>query len=223
MKYLEYNIQNMSISKQPTDKTVLISGAKNYFGLHFNFDEEFSALAGAKRCEFFKNRKLEQVDLVDGACAIPNDFLADKNTFEIRVTCGTMIATPWATVAITESGTILPDEPDVEPEAGTEYVKTASGDNASPYLRAGTNGLEYSQDGEHWNNGVSGVPEVPVLPTDARYVRKNGDWVVLTDDELLTGTATALTELDPSADLATVIDKVNEIIGILKDRNIATT
>lgn len=223
MKYLEYSVKNMTISKDTSDKTVLISGAKNYFGLHFSFDDEFSALAGTKAVEFYKNRKTARVDLVDGACAIPNDFLTDKNTFEIRVISGTMIATPWATVAITESGTILPDEPDVEPEAGTEYVKTASGDNAAPYLRAGTNGLEYSQDGEHWNNGVSGVPEVPVLPNDAKYVRKNGDWVVLTDDELLAGAATALTELDPSADLATVINKVNEIIGILKDRNIATT
>ena len=58
-----------------------------------------------------------------------------------------------------------------------EYVKTASGENAAPYLRASTNGLEYSQNGEDWNSGVSGVPEVPSRPKGAAYLRKNGDWV----------------------------------------------
>ena len=79
MKYLEYSVKNMTISKDTSDKTVLISGAKNYFGLHFSFDDEFSALAGTKAVEFYKNRKTARVDLVDGACAIPNDFLTDKN------------------------------------------------------------------------------------------------------------------------------------------------
>lgn len=35
MKYLEYDIKNMAITRTPTDKTPLISGAVGYFGLHF--------------------------------------------------------------------------------------------------------------------------------------------------------------------------------------------
>lgn len=219
MKYLEYNVQNMNISKQPGDKTVLISGAVNYFGLHFNFDEEFSALAGAKICEFYKNRQTVKVDLVDDACAIPNDFLKDNKPFEIRIISGTMVGTPWAVVSITESGVILPDEPQEEPAEGTEYVKCLSGDEAVALLRAGENGLEYSQDGNEWKSGVSGVPEVPTTPTDSVYMRKNGDWVDASD-LLMINAAVALETLDPAADLTTVIDKVIEIIEIMKNRGI---
>lgn len=221
MKYLEYAVKNMSISRKTDDKAVLISGAKNYFGLHFEFDEEFSALEGAKRCEFFKNRKLEKVDLVDGACAIPNEFLADKNSFEIRVVSGTMVATPWVVVAITESGSIMPDEPGEEPETGTEYVKTPS-DKSVPYIREGDDGFEYSVDGINWIKGINGVRDVPATPADETYARKNGDWVPI-DGVLMKGTSTAVAELDPSADLATVINKINEIIGIMNDRGITTT
>lgn len=221
MKYLEYEVNNMNISRKPGDKTVLISGAKNYFGLHFTFDEEFSAIAGAKKCEFFKNRKLEKIDLVDGACAIPNEFLADKNSFEIRVVSGTTVATPWVVVTITESGSIMPDEPGEEPETGTEYVKTPS-EKAVPYIRVGDNGFEYSVDGINWKKGINGVPDVPSTPADNTYARKNGDWVPI-DDAIMTGTATAIAELAPSADLTTVIGKINEIIGIMNARGITTT
>ena len=221
MKYLEYEVNNMNISRKPGDKTVLISGAKNYFGLHFTFDEEFSAIAGAKKCEFFKNRKLEKIDLVDGACAIPNEFLADKNSFEIRVVSGTTVATPWVVVTITESGSIMPDEPGEEPEKGTEYVKTPS-EKAVPYIRVGDNGFEYSVDGINWKKGINGVHDVPATPADKTYARKNGDWVPI-DDVIMKGTATAVAELAPSADLATVINKINEIIGIMNDRGITTT
>ena len=221
MKYLEYEVNNMNISRKPGDKTVLISGAKNYFGLHFTFDEEFSAIAGAKKCEFFKNRKLEKIDLIDGACAIPNEFLTDKNSFEIRVVSGTTVATPWVVVTITESGSIMPDEPGEEPETGTEYVKTPS-EKAVPYIREGDNGFEYSVDGKNWKKGINGVPDVPSTPADNTYVRKNGDWVPI-DDAIMTGTATAVSELAPSADLATVINKINEIIGVMNDRGITTT
>ena len=221
MKYLEYEVNNMNISRKPGDKTVLISGAKNYFGLHFTFDEEFSAIAGAKKCEFFKNRKLEKIDLIDGACAIPNEFLTDKNSFEIRVVSGTTVATPWVVVSITESGSIMTDEPDEEAETGTEYVKTPS-EKAVPYIRVGDNGFEYSVDGINWKKGINGVPDVPSTPADNTYARKNGDWVPI-DDAIMTGTATAIAELAPSADLATVINKINEIIGIMNDRGITTT
>lgn len=177
MKYLEFDVKNMAISRTAGDKTALISGAVNYFGLHFNFDEEFAAIPGAKAVEFYKNRNKIRVDLVDNQCAIPNELLTDKANFEMRVVSGNTIGTTWLGVGITESGVIMPEEPEEEAPSGMEYVKTASGENAAPYLRASTNGLEYSQNGEDWNSGVSGVPEVPSRPKGAAYLRKNGDWV----------------------------------------------
>lgn len=177
MKYLEFDVKNMAISRTAGDKTALISGAVNYFGLHFNFDEEFAAIPGVKAVEFYKNRNKIRVDLVDNQCSIPNELLTDKANFEIRVVSGNTIGTTWLGVGITESGVILPETPEEEPPESMEYVKTASGENAAPYLRASTNGLEYSQNGEDWNSGVSGVPEVPSRPKGAAYLRKNGDWV----------------------------------------------
>lgn len=177
MKYLEFDISNMAITKNSKDKTALISGAVSYFGLHFSFDEEFADIPGGKAVEFIKKNNKDRRDLVDGKCEIPNWILTDKDTFSIRVTCGNTIGTQWAQVNITESGIIMPEEPEEEAPSGMEYVKTVSGENAAPYLRASTNGLEYSQNGEDWNSGVSGVPEVPSRPKGAAYLRKNGDWV----------------------------------------------
>lgn len=177
MKYLEFDVKNMAITRTAGDKTALISGAMNYFGLHFNFDDEFADIPGTKSVEFYKNRNKIRVDLVDNACPIPNELLTDKANFEMRVVSGNTIGTTWTSVGITESGVILPETPEEEPPESMEYVKTASGENAVPYLRAGTNGLEYSQNGEDWNSGVSGVPEVPNRPKDAIFGRANGDWV----------------------------------------------
>lgn len=175
MKYLAFDVKNMAIAK--TDKASLISGAVGYFGLQFNFDEEFSYIPGTKAVEFVKKNNKERKDLVDGKCEIPNWILADKDPFQMRVTCGNTIGTQWASVSITEGGIIMPEEPEEEAPPGMEYVKTASGEYAAPYLRASTNGLEYSKDGTDWNSGVSGVPEVPARPQEAAYLRKNGDWV----------------------------------------------
>lgn len=177
MKYLEFDISNMAITKNSKDRSTLISGAVSYFGLHFNFDEEFADIPGGKSVEFMKKNNKDRRDLVDGKCEIPNWILTDKDNFSMRVTCGTTIGTQWAQVNITEGGIIMPEEPEEEAPSGMEYVKTASGENAAPYLRASTNGLEYSQNGEDWNSGVSGVPEVPSRPKGAVYLRKNGDWV----------------------------------------------
>lgn len=179
MKYLEYDVKNMAITKSAGSKESLISGAVNYFGLKFNFDEEFAGIAGLKAVEFYKNRQSKRVDLVDGMCAVPNELLKDNKAFEMRVISGNTVGTQWTSVQITESGVIMPEEPEENAPEGMEYVKTQSGDNAAPYLRAGTNGLEYSQNGEEWNSGVSGVPEVPSRPKGAVYGRKNGDWVNL--------------------------------------------
>lgn len=178
MKYLEFSVNNMKISKNSTDKTALISGAIDFFGVHFEFDEDFKAIPGIKAVEFIKKNNKDRKELVDGKCAIPNWILTDKDVFQIRVTSGTTIGTQWEQVAITEGGIIMPETPDEEPPAMMAYVKTPSGEYEVALIRATTNGLEYSTDGgETWNSGVSGVPEVPARPKDAVYLRKNGDWV----------------------------------------------
>lgn len=177
MKYLEFEVKNMAITRASGNTTALISGAVNYFGLHFTFDEEFSEIPGAKSVELSKNKQSRRIDLVDGMCAVPNDLLKDKNAIEFRVLSGNTIATPWTSIGITESGLIMPETPEEEAPSGTEFVKTYTGERAAPLLRSGTNGLEYSVDGENWNSGVSGVPEVPKTKDDYAYLRKNGDWV----------------------------------------------
>lgn len=215
MKYLEFDISNMAITKKSKDRTALISGAVGYFGLQFNFDEEFADIAGGKAVEFIKKNNKERKDLVDGKCEIPNWILADKDPFQMRVTCGSTIGTQWAQVGITEGGIIMPEKPEEEAPSGMEYVKTQSGENAAPYLRAGTNGLEYSQNGEDWNSGVSGVPEVPSRPKGAAYLRKNGDWVNaeeylsenggetnLIDEVNVNGTALPITDKSVNIDLS---------------------
>lgn len=177
MKYINYDVKNMAISRTTGDKTALISGAVNYFGLHFNFDDEFAAIPGGKAVEFYKNKQTRRVDLVENQCAIPNELLADNKNFEMRVISGNTIGTIWLSVGITESGVIMPEEPEEESPSGMEYVKTASGENAAPYLKATTNGLEYSKDGEIWQSGVSGVPEVEKTKKPKAYLRTYGDWI----------------------------------------------
>lgn len=167
----------MAISPSQGEKTKLISGAVNYFGMHFNFDDEFAAIPGAKAVEFYKNKQTRRVDLVENQCAIPNELLADNKNFEMRVVSGNTIGTIWLSVGITESGTVIPEEPEEELPESMEYVKTFTGEQSAPLLRASTNGLEYSTNGEDWNSGVSGVPEVPTRPKDAIFGRTNGDWV----------------------------------------------
>lgn len=204
MKYLEFDISNMAITKNSKDKTVLISGAVSYFGLHFNFDEEFAAIPGGKAVEFIKKNNKDRKDLVDGKCEIPNWILADKDNFSMRVTCGTTIGTQWAQVSITEGGIIMPEEPEEEAPPTMEYVKTASGENAAPYLRASTNGLEFSKDGETWEGGVSGVPEVPKKPNGAKYVRTYGDWVLQEESDAIKAVkvdGVALTSTDGAVDI----------------------
>lgn len=212
MKYLEFDISNMAITKNSKDKTALISGAVGYFGLQFNFDEEFSDIPGAKAVEFIKKNNKERKDLVDGKCEIPNWILTDKDPFQIRVTCGTTVGTQWAQVGITEGGIIMPEEVEEDSPSGMEYVKTQSGENAAPYLRASTNGLEYSQNGEDWNSGVSGVPEVPSRPKGAAYLRKNGDWV--NAEEYLAengGETNVINEVQVDGTALTVTDKAVNI------------
>lgn len=204
MKYLEFKVSNMAISRATGDKTALISGAVNYFGLHFGFDEEFASIPGAKAVEFYKNRNKIRVDLVDNACAIPNELLTDKQAFEIRVISGNTIGTQWQSIGITESGAIMPEEPEEELPETMEYVKTFTGDEAAPLLRAGMNGLEFSKDGETWQGGVSGVPEVPKTKKPQKYVRTYGDWVLQEETEGITEVkvdGTVLTPIDGAVDI----------------------
>lgn len=204
MKYLEYLVSNMQISRKNTDKTPLISGAVDYYGLAFEFDEEFSAIPGGKRVEFIKKNNKESRDLVDGKCSIPNWILTDKDVFQIRVTSGNTIGTQWQQITITEGGIIMPEEPEEEAPPTMEYVKTASGESAAPYLRASTNGLEFSKDGETWEGGVSGVPEVPKKPNGGKYVRTYGDWVLQEESDAIKEVkvdGVALTPTDGAVDI----------------------
>ena len=221
MKFIEFDVSGMAITK--ADKAAFISGAVNYFGIHFNFDEEFQKVVGTKTAEFFKNRNRVRVDLAGDACAVPNEMLADKSPFEVRVISGNMVATPWLSVQISESGTIQPEIPEEDLPETMDYVKTLVGENAVAMFRKGASGLEFSQNGEDWESGISGIPDVPKSPKNATYVRKNGDWVQQEEPaqvEGLSGTAANVAELPGDADLAAVIAKVNEIIGVLVDRGI---
>lgn len=247
MKYLQFEVKNMALVKK--DNTQLISGAVDYYGLEISFDDEFASIPGIKAVEFDKKHYMPRVDIVDGKVALPNRLLADKDVFQMRVVAGNTIGTPWIQVSITEGGFILPEEPTEPAPELMEYVKTFSGDNAAPYLRATTNGLEYSQDNEIWQSGVSGVPEVEKTKVPKRYVRTYGDWIPLeetagitevkvdgvaltpvegaVDIELagrtLTGAASQLTLLNTTeTDIPTIVGKINEIITALQIRGIAT-
>lgn len=209
MKYINYDVKNMAISPSQGEKAKLISGAINYFGLHFNFDEEFADIPGGKAVEFIKKNNKDRRELADGKCEIPNWILADKDNFFMRVTCGTTIGTQWAQVGITEGGIIMPEEPGEEAPSGMEYVKTASGESAAPYLRASTNGLEYSQNGEDWNSGVSGVPEVPTRPKDAIFGRTNGDWVRI--DKMISEASGGIREVKVDGTALTPVDGAVDI------------
>lgn len=223
MQYLEFDVKDMKISKSASDKTTPISGSVNYYGMHFNFDEAFAAVPGAKSVEFYKNKRNIRVGLLDGACRIPNEMLADKAAFEIRVISGDIVGTPWISVGVTESGIIQSEIPEEESPENMSYVKTLTGDSMVALLRKGPTGLEYSQNGEDWESGVSGVPDVPKTPDGAAYLRKNGDWVVYEAPETvdgLTGTAEEVQELETDSELSAVIAKVNELIGCLKERGV---
>lgn len=192
MKYLEYEVKNTAISRLSTDKTALISGAVDYFGLHFTFDEEFGTIPGEKAVEFFKGRSRERVALVDGSCAIPNGFLEDSTQLEFRVVAGTTVGTPWVNVTITASGVILPEEPVTPPASGTAYVTTPNGEKTAAMIRSGEDGLEYSLDGNKWK--------------PAAGEKIVADTVVLLDSG--------------ESEISTVVAKINELIGVLKNHGI---
>lgn len=218
MKYIAFGIEKYALRRITNDISP-ITGSKNHFGLEFTFDEEFAAIAGEKCCEFYKDRNLEKVSIVDGKCAIPNSFLDDKGAFEIRVLSGNAVATPWIAVNVITSGAILPESVEELPEE-YQYVKTLSGDEAAPLLRHGESGLEYSWNGVEWVSAVNGVPEVPTTTEAKTYVRSKGDWVEVDVTALLNTTVATVEKLDDTADLTAVIAKVNELIDVLKTKNV---
>ena len=267
MKFIKLEVSNFTIQK--AEGINPISGSKNYFGLQFTFDNEFASLGGSKTCEFFKNRNKARVNIVDGKCMIPNEFLEDKNYFEVRILSGNTVATPWLAINVTESGAILPEEVEDLPEE-YEYVKTLSGESAAPLLRESEDGLQYSADGSTWKNALNGIPDVPRNSDGKKYVRAYGDWVEAEDtggtsesaiEEIkVNGTALPadnksvnidLSEYIKAADAATkeeigklqtlqgeaekiaeisveepdasvIVEKINELIGILKARGICS-
>lgn len=230
MKYLEYEVRNLAITKNKQDKASPISGAVNYFGIHFDFDEEFANLPGTKAAEFFKGRTPIRVDLVEGKCGIPNEFLQDSTPFDMRVLCGGLVATPWVSVSVTASGPITPETPEEDAPTGLEYVKTESGDKAIPYMRMGPNGPEFSQNGVDYEGSVSGIPDVPKDKRgepQKKYMRVNGDWVEYVEPEGgaggLTGAATALTAIDTTGEVTTasLAAELNKVIALLQTRGIA--
>lgn len=217
MKYLEYIVKNMKISKSQTDKAVLISGATDYFGMHFTYDEEFASLEEVKTCEFFKNRKTVKVDLVDGYCAVPNEILRDKNPFEMRVVSGNTVGTPWVAVAITEGGIINNnDEPEELAPMGTAYVKTLTGENNISMIRDNDGVFEFSKDGQSWktinstaNNGNSENVEPPVISDEQINERIES---YLSDNDFATNADVDNKVKESLSDYATK-DYVQQLIG----------
>jgi hypothetical protein len=215
MKYLEFEVKSMTLGRKGGDKTAPISGSVNYFGVSVDFDEDFASIPGGKSVEFFKNKATTRRDLIDGKCGIPNELLKDKDAFEMRIVSGCTVATPWVKIVVTESGSITPEEPEEQPEEGMEYVKTQSGDNAVPFLRVATNGLEFSKNGEDWEGGLSGVPEVPKKPNGAKYLRVHGDWIPYEEPEI--PEVPDLTELQGRVESnSTAVEKHEQAIEELK-------
>lgn len=211
----------MKISKSQTDKAVLISGATDYFGLHFTYDEEFASLEEVKTCEFFKNRKTVKVDLVDGYCAVPNEILRDKNPFEMRIVSGNTVGTPWVAVAITEGGIIInDDEPEELAPMGTAYVKTLTGENNISMIRDNDGAFEYSKDGQNWktvnystNNGNSENVESPVISDEQINERiesylSDNDYAKNTDVDNKIRNAISDIDINSAVTEVTKIDKV---------------
>lgn len=247
MKYLQYSVSNMAVSRDNTDRTIVTSGAVGYYGIELTFDEEFAEIAGTKAVEFYKDKHTYRRNVADGKVTIPTEVLKDAKGFDFRVVSGSTVATGWATVGVTESGVIEEESPDTPAPAGYEYVKTPSGDEAAPYFRVGTNGLEYSKDGTNFVPGLEGVQDVPATPSGQGYIRKNGEWEAFDADEVITevklngtalaktdgsvnveveglqGVATQLEKLDADeTDAATIVATVNSIIDLLQSRGIAT-
>lgn len=175
MHYVKFKTVGTTLSK--SDKMPIVSGSMDFYGIEVIFDEFWINIPGTKQVEFYKNRRYEKLDLVEGISILPNEFIADKYPYEMRVSSGNMIATPWISVTLTEGGPLFTDKPDEEIPENLSFVKTPKGDQSISQLRAGTNGLEYSINGIDWESAINGIPDVPRNTDDISYLRKRGDWI----------------------------------------------
>lgn len=175
MRYIKFKASEFSLARE--DKTPIVSGSIDFYGIEIVFDEFWKNLPGTKQLQFYKNRNRVQSDLVEGKCVLPNEFIADKASFEMRMSSGDTIATPWISVVLTEGGPLFTDKPDEDIPENLSFVKTPKGDTAISQLRAGETGLEYSVNGIDWESAINGIPDVPRNSEDASYLRKRGDWI----------------------------------------------
>lgn len=175
MRYIKFKASEFSLTRD--DKTPIVSGSIDFYGIEIAFDEFWKNLPGTKQIEYYKSRRYEKFDLVEERCILPNEFIADKAPFEMRLSSGDTIATPWISVMITEGGPLFSDKPDEELPENLSFVKTPKGDNAISQLRVGETGLEYSINGIDWEAAINGIPDVPRNTDDISYLRKRGDWI----------------------------------------------
>lgn len=217
MKYLLFNVTKQTVSRTKGDDAQIVSGSLGYYGIQVDFDEESLNIPGMKSAEFFKEKHSVMVDLVDGKCVIPDDMLKTATPFELRIICGN-VTTTWTSISVAAGGVIPTETPD-EPQDGTAYVKSVSGENAVAMLRTGNNGLEYSANGVDFEPGVNGVPDAP-RGKDKLFARTNGDWINLEGKLLTGGSPKTIVPLDAAAELTATVEKVNEILAALAAQGI---
>lgn len=194
MHYIKFKASEFSLLRD--DKTPIVSGSIDFYGIEIAFDEFWKNLPGTKQIQFYKSRNRVQSDLVDGKCILPNEFIADKAPFEMRLSSGDTVATPWIPVTLTEGGPMFTDKPDEEIPEELSYVKTPKGDHAISQLRVGESGLEYSVNGIDWEAAINGIPDVPRNTDDISYLRKRGDWIPAEKGEAIADLSSAPTMAD---------------------------
>lgn len=211
IRYIKFKASEFYLTRD--DKTPIISGSINFYGIEIEFDEFWRNLPGTKQIEFYKSRNRVQHDLIEGKCILPNEFISDKSPFEMRLISGETIATPWIQVILTEGGPLFGDEPEENMPDDLAYVKTPKDETAISQLRAGEHGLEYSVDGITWESAVNGIPDVPRTPEDESYVRKRGDWIPTEKGEAIADLTSAPTLMDFNNLLAQL-----RLAGVIKEQ-----
>lgn len=194
MRYIKFKASEFSLTRD--DKTPIVSGSIDFYGIEIVFDEFWKNLPGTKQLQFYKSRNRVQSDLIEGKCVLPNEFIADKAPFEMRLSSGDTVATPWIPVTLTEGGPLFTDKPDEEIPEDLSFVKTPKGDNAISQLRVGESGLEYSVNGIDWESAINGIPDVPRNSDDISYLRKRGDWIPAEKGEAISDLTSAPTMAD---------------------------
>lgn len=211
MRYIKFKASEFALTRD--DKTPIVSGSIDFYGIEIELDEFWRNLPGTKQIQFYKSRNRVQCDLIEGKCVLPNEFIADRSPFEMRLSSGDRVATPWIQVMLTEGGPLFSDDPDEDIPEELSYVKTPKGDQAISQLRAGENGLEYSVNGVDWESAINGIPDVPKIPDDVSYVRKRGDWIPEEQGEAISDLTSAPTMADFNNLLAQL-----RLAGVIKEQ-----